>query len=186
MICRIMRRITYLIAITWIAGLLTLSCSESSVGNDDLGLGNATFSVSGDVEGSKSGMADFSDFNMNNLYSWDISIHDFDPQTFSLQFMIVSDSEIERPSTGTYSIGNEPDSDFTASFTDTEDGFDNSVEYSTLFGEYSGTLTITESNNDVVKGTFSFTAGEENFDPEVPNREVSVTNGEFEARPRMQ
>ncbi|WP_141691557.1 DUF6252 family protein [Rhodohalobacter halophilus] len=153
-------------------------CSDST-SNDDLDeLGTVTFEVSGALEGDKEGMADFYSMSAYSLYTWEISTHDFNPQSFSLQFQRTSQSEIENPEPGTYSIGGGPD-DYLAIFTDTEAGFADAVEYSTFSEGTGGTLEITHSSDDLIRGTFSFTASSEGGET------VTITNGQFEAKPRQ-
>lgn len=162
------------------------ACSDNSTGPDEPDLGNASLTVSGDVEGQRQGMADFNSLHVMNLYTWEILIHDYNPQTFSLDFMLLSNEPIDRPGPGTYEIGSgtaEP-TIFTASYSDVEDGFTNSTEYSTLFGEYGGTLTITESSDEQVKGTFEFTAADIDLENDRVLGEISVS-GEFTARQRI-
>jgi len=153
-------------------------CSDST-SNDKLDeLGSVTFQVSGAVEGDKEGMADFWAMSAYSINSWEIATNDYNPQSFSMQFQKTSQSEIENPDPGTYSIGGGPD-DYLAIFIDTENGFEDSVEYNTFYEETGGTLEITHSSDDLIRGTFSFTASDED------GNTVSISNGQIEAKPRQ-
>ncbi len=178
-----------LIHITCTLGLLVLlnGCSDSTSSIEEDLFGSATFDISGDIEGSKQGFADFDGFSAYGVSSWEISIHDFQPQTFSLTFMLISTGELERPGTGTYSIGYSATSDevFSAFYVDTEAGYSDAMEYETYGEGYGGQLVITESNSDVVKGTFSFSAAHYDYETDQVTGSISVTNGKFEARARV-
>lgn len=47
------------------------SCSDNSTGPDEPDLGNASLTVSGDVEGQKEGIADLNSLDIG-LYTWEI------------------------------------------------------------------------------------------------------------------
>lgn len=181
------KKLFLLLTITALA-LINYSCSdddESSGGSD---IGDATITVSGDVQEQKSGMADFHHLTdlPGGMETWEISIHDFSPQTFSLQFMLTSaTSEITQPGVGTYEIGFTPNSTsvFTAIYTHIPDGdFMNSTEYSTLWGG-TGTLNITTSNDNTVSGNFQFSASK--VDDELNIVGTIEVSGEFTANKRQ-
>ena len=105
------------------------------------------------------GMADFAHLRLNNMQTWEISMHDISPQTFSSSIITMDVGELERPSPGTYSIGDGINTGFSGIFIDVVDGaFHLSEEYATLESDDFGTLTITSSNENNVKGHFEFTA----------------------------
>jgi len=168
--------------------LSAMACSK----NDDSakpggGLGEGNLTVSGAVEGKFSGMADFELGEYSSSRIFDISIHDFNPQTFSLsiQSLGITD-EIEIPGPGTYTIGTFPHADFHANFTRIiDEDFVNATEYSTFFAEEegSGTLTITSSDGKTMKGSFEFVAHEID-DDEVLIGSVTI-KGEFTANKRI-
>lgn len=163
------------------------SCSDDNDGPENMDMGEATFTVTGAVEDEKSGQADFHHLTglPGGLENWEISIHDFSPQSFSLQFNLSSSSGIKQPGPGTYEIGFEANSSnvFLAIYTHIPDGnFMNSTEYSTLWGG-GGTLTITTSNEDTVSGSFQFSAAEVDDELNVVGT-VNIT-GEFTAKKRQ-
>lgn len=144
-----------------------LSVSLMSCGNDDNNSSSSDFgeiniTVTGQLEDNFSGMADFHQSEVLSTQVWEISGHDYNPQTFSIQLMDVGiTDDAERPSPGTYSIGNTVNADYTVNFTHIPNGsFSNSVEYSTTYGNNAnnGTLTITSSTENTVKGSFECTA----------------------------
>src|SRR5690554_1875779 len=179
---------TYLTAI--VLALSFTACSDDDSSSDDNGnpdLGNASLTVNGDVEGQKSGMADFNYLEdlPGGMEEWEISIHDYNPQTFSLTLMLTSVNGVSQPEPGTYDIGfdaNNP-SVFMAIYTHIEnEDFMNSVEYNTLF-DGGGILTINSSTSETVTGTLEFTAHEFNDDFEIVG--TITVSGEFTANKRV-
>jgi len=168
--------------------LINYSCSDDDDSSGGPDIGDATITVSGDVQGQKSGMADFHHLTdlPGGMETWEISIHDYSPQTFSLQFMLASaTSEITQPGVGAHEIGFTPNSTsvFTAIYTHIPDGdFMNSTEYSTLWGG-AGTLNITTSNDNTVSGNFQFSATE--VDDELNIVGTVEVSGEFTANKRQ-
>ena len=158
-----------------------ISCSDDSTGPSGNDLGEASFEISGAIEGQKEGFANFRAFEMSGVNTWDILIIDEPPRSFEISFSQVSLNEsISRPSTGTYKLGLGSDSDFTASYTDGSLASPDS--YLATFGEYGGTLVITSSSDDKIEGTFEFNAV--NLDEE-NGEEIIITNGQFRAVPRQ-
>jgi len=168
--------------------LINYSCSNDDDNSGGPDIGDATITVSGDIQGQKSGMADFHHLTdlPGGMETWEISIHDYSPQTFSLQFMLASaTSEITQPGVGTHEIGFAPGSTsvFTAIYTHIPDGdFMNSTEYSTLWGG-AGSLNITTSNENTVSGNFQFSATE--VDDELNIVGTIEVSGEFTANKRQ-
>jgi len=158
-----MKKVVVLITTILFVGFIACdSNDDKNNAPNNSGLGEINFTVTGEVEGDFSGMADFHHFEMMNSETWEISGNNYDPQTFSLQFMsgVVGDVA-ERPLPGIYTIGNTVKSDYKSIFTHIPNGsFSNSTEYSSIYGENSnsGTLTITTSNEETVNGSFEFTA----------------------------
>lgn len=162
--------------------LLTLSCSDNSSGPDDNGLGEASFTIAGDLEGEKTGIANFRAFEMSGIYTWDILIQDTGQITYDISFSMLSDEAIERPEPGTYDIalsgfGGE---DFNGSYSDYNDSQFNPTNYTVGISSTSGTLNITNSSEDLVEGTFQFTAVDADS-----GGTITVSEGEFSAVPRI-
>jgi len=170
-----------------------LSCSDSSAGPDEgpSGGGSASFTVSGAVNGQKSGIAEFYSFSAFGVHTWTIDIFDVGPSTFELSFVRVGNSPISRPAPGNYSIGSDflDSSGFTAFYTHGTGS--NSTEYAPIFSGFcsdnqgeGGTLTIENSSDNSVSGKFEFKASDYDFD-ESGNCEVLGTvtvKGEFDAK----
>lgn len=161
---------------------LLSSCSDSTSSTDD-DLGEVNFEISGDLSGQKSGVADFYGMSSSGVHTWEISMTDIGPQTFSFQIMKFSDEEITRPGTGTYSIGPDfiGDDDFTAYFTVIE----GDTEYSASEEGYGGTVTITTSDSDLVEGTFEVTLADYDIEAGEAVGELTITEGQFSARARQ-
>jgi len=167
------------------------SCSKDEKPGDSFtgDLGEVSLTVSGDVVGKFKGMADFELDKYSNTYIFDISMHDFNPQTFSLSIQKVHTDEdnIEIPGPGTYTIGTFSDADYQAEFIPiVDEDFVNTTEYITAFSDEkdtSGELTIHSSDGKTLKGNFEFTAHE--LDDEFnPVGSVTVV-GEFTANKRI-
>ncbi len=180
------------------------ACSDSSSGPDlDNSPGQVSLTVSGDVQGEKTGMADFygGEPGGQGIHYWELSFNDFSPQTYSLQLSLTDFDEIRRPSPGSYEIGFEPGNPFEEQgeplffgiYTHIPNGsFSNAMEFDTgLFcvdeGPRGGTLVITGSSSEAVSGSFSFKAANYDFDDSgncILQGEIEVT-GEFNARARQ-
>ena len=178
-------------------------CSDSSSGPDLGDVGQVSLTVSGDVEGQKTGMADFYGDEPGGvgIHYWELSFNDFSPQTYSLQLSLQDFEEIERPAPGTYEIGFDVPNPFGESgppvflgiYTHIPNGsFSNAVEYDTGIvcdddTPQRGTLVISSSTSSQVSGTFNFTATSYDFDNSgncVILSEIEVV-GEFSARARQ-
>ncbi|AWV88454.1 hypothetical protein [Bradymonas sediminis] len=152
----------------------------------DSSMGSVTLNLSGEVSASRAGFADFSEMDFGPTQTWELSMNDISPQTFSLTLMAISDTAT-RPSPGEYIIGaasNDP-GQFQAVYTHIEDGdFVNAVEY-TSQRSGGGVLKIETSTDAKVSGTFEFTADRyaEPMDA-TPAGTIQVT-GSFEATPRQ-
>src|SRR5690606_1825159 len=144
-----------------------LSVSLMSCGNDDNNSSSSDFgeinlTVTGQLEDNFSGMADFHQSEVLSTQVWEISGHDYNPQTFSIQLMDVgSTDDAGEPSPGTYSTGDTVNADYTVKFTHNRHGsFSTSVEYRTTYGNNAnnGTLSFTSSTETTVKGSFECAA----------------------------
>ena len=153
-------------------------------------LGEVELTLSGDLDGVRAGMADFYGQEAAGLHLWEISMHDFSPQTFSLTLIRSALDSVQRPDVGTYEIdGN--DTGFSAIFTHIPDGdFANVTEYADVlcrdeFG-LGGTLTIETSSDELVTGRFQFTVADVDLDASgcVALGSIDV-EGEFTARARL-
>lgn len=167
-----------------IAFVFLFGCSddENNTGGGGGGgggdLGEVSFDISGDIEGQKSGIATVLPDEDHDLLQ--ISLHDYQPQTFSMTFMQLGSAEV--PAVGEYSLGAPVATDFNAFYTNTEAGHADADEYNEFTGE-AGTLEITESSATSVSGTFELTLqylDEDTMEP-VDGREIVITNGQFTA-----
>lgn len=172
------------------------SCSK----DDDDGvppdseMGSATVKVTGEVEDEFTGMVDFELDQYSNTYMFDISIHDFSPQTFSVSFhaMSFSDDDLEIPGPGTYTLGTFPKADYGAEFIHIiDEDFVNTFDYYSFDflpeneedEDVTGVLSITSSNEDKMEGSFEFTAHRTDDDLNILGT-VEVS-GEFSAHRRI-
>lgn len=169
------------------------SCNKDEVKDTDLGEVNIT--VSGDLNGTFKGIADFDYLVSGGNEIWSISTHDTKPQTFSMSIMVAgnewTENTIGRPEPGTYSIGGLYTSDYQA-------GFDHIVDqdyynekgknasYSTIWQEEEeiGVLVITSSTENEVKGRFDFIAHQYDEDDLRKIGTVSI-KGNFIANKRI-
>lgn len=173
------------------ASFFILSACSDDEGSPDIPgehHGSASFEVSGEIEGEYSGIADFRAFEMSGIHTWDITMIDQDPITFSVSFTQVGSEPIARPEPGTYELGitpgNQSDDTYMASFEYYVDGPFQSDSYTVGIGDTSGELAITSSSDELIEGTFSFTAVR--LDNEGNLGEIiTVSDGEFSAVPRQ-
>lgn len=150
--------------------------------------GSASFTVSGGVEGEYSGTAEFMALETTiGTHIWGIYLFDQNPLTFNIDFQLFDQSEaIELPGTGTYPLGlgwsNEL---FLGSCEFFEDGSFIPLEnYNIGAGGGTGELVITTSTDELVEGTFSFTAVALDDLANVVDS-VVVSNGVFSAVPEQ-
>ncbi|WP_114750094.1 DUF6252 family protein [Pleomorphovibrio marinus] len=167
------------------------ACSSDDDGSPDIPgehNGSVSFQVSGEVEGEYSGIADFRAFEMSGIHTWDITMLDQDPITFSVSFTQVGNEPIDRPETGTYELGinpgNQLDDIYMASFEYYVDGPFQSDSYTVGIGDTTGELEITSSSDERIEGNFSFTAVRLDDEGNL-GETISVTDGEFSAVPRQ-
>lgn len=200
-----MRTKILIISITMtITLLLTWGCSDNSSGPDLGGdFGQVSLTVSGDVQGEKTGQADFygDEPGGQGIHYWELSFNDFSPQTYSLTLSLMDFDEIQRPGSGTYEIGFDTPNPFEERgepvflgiYTHIPNGsFTDAMEFETgLFcteeSPRGGTLVITSSSSSEVSGSFSFKAANYDFDDSgncIVNGEIEV-EGEFNARARQ-
>lgn len=166
--------------------VIFIGCSkDKDEGGGSDGLGTVTLTAKGDVNGTFKGMADFEGMQLSSrAESWDLSMHDYNPQTFSLNIARMYDG-LEVPEPGTYSIGGPLDADYTVIFVDTRSQTaDYAYKEYTIFGsEPHGTLTVTSSSEKTVKGKFSVTVYF--YDDDGVAKDQVELNGEFTANKRI-
>ena len=154
--------------------------------NPAAALGTVNLTISGDVEGQRSGIADFDIIDLGFMQTWDLNLYDHSPQTFDLSFVhMATDGSGGRPAPGTYEIGNSVSEQkvFWVDYTHIENqDFANSIEYSAMYGQ-AGTLVITTSNEQLVSGTFEFTAHQYDDDSMEIIGTINVS-GSFSAKKR--
>ncbi|TVQ67493.1 MAG: hypothetical protein EA360_02205 [Balneolaceae bacterium] len=163
-------------------------CSDDPTGTD-LDIGDVSITITGDIEKNVSGgQADFDGMQTGQIHSWEISLNDLNPQTYSLVFLKIDTEQFAQPGTGAYSLG-EVNGGFDAFFDNIVGNFD-ITEYSTFSlcetGEAGGTLTLEASSASVVRGSFDFTAVKEDFDENFDCQVLGSirVRGEFRALPR--
>lgn len=183
--------------VSLLAVTLTTGCSkDKDKESQTYDLGEVNITVTGDLNGTFKGVADFDHLvSKGGNETWSISTHDIKPQTFSMSIMVAgnewTENTIGRPEPGTYSIGGINTSDYQA-------GFDHIVDqdyynkngknasYSTIWQgkEESGTLLITSSTENTVKGTFDFIAHQ--YDEDTLEQIATVRiKGDFTANKRV-
>lgn len=174
----------------FLAAFLTAAVSLTACSKDDkegpessLDLGEVTLTVTGDAEGAFKGMADFEGAKRSQTETWEISMHDYSPQTFSLSLIRMNEG-IDNPKPGTYSIGLSNKADFFAVFTHiVDEDYVNAIEYSTFESDNSGTLTIESVSENTIKGKFELTAYE--YDDKLdPIGDIEI-KGQFTANQRI-
>lgn len=145
---------------------------------------DASFTISGAINGKKAGVAAVVFSESGGLSMKTISIHEHPsiPQTYSLSFIVGPSPDAEIPGVGNYTIGflGKPETDFGMGYTNTETG----TEYSSN-GELVGTLTIEESTETYIKGSFAFEAPEFNHlgtSDTSGKPGITVADGRFMAR----
>jgi hypothetical protein len=164
-------------------------CSDDSSGPGEMDdLGEATLSVSGDIDINHTGQADFWSMQFSGLNTWEIHMNDFNPQTFSLTFLLTSLDAIERPGTGTYELNEADGFSVIYEFIENQD-FQNAREFSNTFCDNSdnGTLTISSSSDSEIRGSFNTTISEYDIDDagQCVNLGTVTVSGNFRATPRM-
>lgn len=151
-------------------------------------LGTATITMSGHVEGTKTGMAYFDLITIEGLGTsmWSISSYDTSPQTYSLDLSaFIGAAQPAQPAVGTYRIGvdmNNPTGVyFIGSLSLVENGnYADTDDYdSNIYGE--GTLIITKSDDKEISGTFTFPA--EKYDDDMNLVGTINISGSFSAAP---
>lgn len=165
--------------------LAAFACSDNSTkSGGEPGKGEGSFTISGDLEGEKTGISNFRAFEMSGVHTWDINILDQNPITYTIDFRLMSDEPIERPQPGTYELSTSSfdGTTFSGTYTFFEDNQMDPDGY--IVGlpgsDTEGTLIITSSSEDLVEGTYQFTA--KNIES---GGTITVSNGEFSAVPRI-
>lgn len=130
-----------------------LGCGDDAPGGAGDG-GESTVQVTGDVEGSFSGHAVFTQATLD-LGIFGVGLTDNSTYDVDLNIDVPDGTP---PAPNVYSVGGIPSEDhFTAIFRDISAGFAETVEY-TAWDEQSGTVEITASSMDEVEGQFQFVA----------------------------
>lgn len=159
---KIFKMASFLLFVTFFSG----ACSKDDKQEPNLELGKVTLSVTGDVEGTFSGVADFDVVSTTQTQVWTMNMYDNTPQNFSLSFFDVSIEEVQRPEPGVYTIGSSVSADYSAVFEYFPGGdYEQGEGYSTshildgfIGSDTHGKLTITSSNDNTVQGSFEFNA----------------------------
>lgn len=169
---------------------LFTSCSDDDDSNntppDETGGhgGSASFTVSGELEGEHTGIADFRAFEMNGVHTWDINILDQSPITYTISFVQTGGEPIDAPAIGTYPLElSKADDVYIANYSHYEESPFQGEDYVVGIDGTSGELEITSSTDELIEGTFSFTAVRLDDDGQVAGT-ITVTDGEFSAVPR--
>lgn len=156
-------------------------CSDDSSSSNNGSPGESNLTVSGEIEGEFSGWALFNYTETSHGNSWSINMTD--NQTYNLSLSLSSvDTPISQPEPGTYNIGG-GSSEFLPIFTDIETGgigAGGDYEYSTLFEENTGTLTIEESTEETISGSLKFYAGQTDDEGNLIN--MITVDGDFTAK----
>lgn len=178
---------TKFLALGLVAFILT-ACPKDDDGMDTANeTGEASFTVSGDVNRQESGTA--THILMENepgvVQVWWVLMKDASPQTFTLEpYLTTTSGAAEAPKPGTYQIGEAlelQDMTFQLTYNHFPDGnFDNRTQYSTHFdGE--GSLTIHSVDGQWVTGSYEVTA--HTYDDDFQNIEGSVNiTGSFTSK----
>lgn len=176
-------RISITSMLVFLSLIVCMACSNDDDNNNNgnepsNNLNKISFDISGYVDGNKTGGSYVVIVEDYNTYM--ISSHDGTSntnQTFSLNFYKdFEDTSTENPAPGTYPIGTVVDlvdqDGFWLVYTDTQ----NNIEFGSGTDNVSGTLTITSNTNNLLKGTFEFTATKNQT-----GESIQVTNGQFSA-----
>jgi len=180
----------YFATVLLLSFLMTfMSCSDDSSGPGDLDdLGEASMNVSGDIDTNHSGQADFWSMQFSGINTWEIHMNDFNPQTFSLTFLLTSMEAIERPEAGTYELDELEGFSVIYEYIEDQD-FENAREFSNVFCDDSdnGTLTISSSSDSEIRGSFNTTISEYDIDNSGQCVNLGTVNitGNFRATQRI-
>lgn len=161
-----------------------MACSNDDDSNDNTGmedipipLNEMSFDISGAVDGSKSG---YCYVLIVGESSYMVSSNDGTSaadQTFGITlYKDFEEDPVGNPAPGTYPIGTVVDvsgiDGFWVVYTDTQ----NDTEFGSGTDAVSGSLTIISNTNNELKGTFEFTATNNQT-----GESIQVTNGKFSA-----
>ncbi len=159
---KIIKITSLLLLVTFFSG----SCSKDDKQEPNFELGKVTLSITGDVEGTFSGIADFDVVSTSQTQVWTMNMYDYNPQIFSLSLVDISIEDVSRPEPGVYTIGSSVSADYSAVFDYFPGGnYEQGKSYSTshildgfIGSDTYGILTITSSNDNTVQGSFEFNA----------------------------
>lgn len=166
-------------------GLSSAACAEGP-GRSSVS-GSFSIAVEGGAEEQKRVHADFEAIESGlTVNVWELQLRDTRPWTVTLTLTRQMQGPPEPPPVGTYEIGYRPVDArvFSAVLVRRGNRDGESREYSTFHPDTGGTLTITESTDDLVSGTFEFTAVRDDGGSGREAERIVVSAGEFSARPR--
>ncbi len=147
------------ITVCLILSFFLTACSDNGNDPDVDTPGDATVTISGEIEGEHEGWGLFNQSELPQGEDWGIQLTN--NSSFHVQISLWSiDGSVTRPSPGSYTISSET-SDFTGIYTDLESGGIGAgadYEYSTIHEETGGTLIIESSTDEEVSGSFEFVA----------------------------
>ncbi len=173
--------------------LISTSCSD----DDDNGNtnptpsghgGSATFVIDGALSGEMTGVADFKPFEMSGIHTWNINILDQGPVSYTISIGQTGSEPIARPEPGTYTLGIDnpinPSGDiYTTSYAHYGESQATQDSYAVGLDNTSGVMVITTSTDNLIEGTFEFSAAR--FDDDGNIQTINVAEGEFSAVPRQ-
>ena len=171
-----------ILVLLFFSGLLMAACSSDDDNGPSDETSSVSFTVAGDIEAEKSGVATASvtQVGQSNLFSIVMSNGANVQQTFTLSFFSVPGSApVDFPEPGDYAIGSLNQADYWLVYTDLTSG-DPFVEYGLTY-PVSGTLTITSSTENWLEGEFQFQAEGNEDTLGNPQGMIVVTEGEFRA-----
>lgn len=159
------------------------ACSSKQENDPKADLATVELTVTGDVQGTFTGMADFDALETGQSQIWSLSMHDYRPQTFSLAFLRMNKG-LKNPEVGTYTVGTGAGADFSAIFTHiVDENFSAAREFSSFGDGTSGTLTIESATDQMIKGSFDFSAT--GYDDQIQQLNTVHIKGKFKANKRQ-
>ncbi len=168
--------------------LVAFGCTEGSGGVDpSTADASFTYAAEGGEEEERWAHAEFEAIDTGQTVgTWQLRLFDGTPARFSLTLVRQTQGPPELPPPGVYEIGYRPRDPnvFTAVFQVAGGRGAEPARYVTLDGEVGGTLTITESSEESVTGTFELTVSRYLANDGSGPERISLTSGEFTARPR--
>ncbi|TVR17835.1 MAG: hypothetical protein EA391_03710 [Balneolaceae bacterium] len=155
----------YLLIVLFTAAFIW-SCSDANSANelDDEDIGEVTFTISGDLEGTSSGAAFFDNNTSGNGGDYYFELIFMDgidgPETFRFTIGRYRGESFSAPTPGTYEIDGRP-FNFTAAYEYTTGSFTGTEQYTDQYCEDAfetgGELVISSVSDSQVSGSFNFT-----------------------------